>query len=110
MTTFMKDPPDLPYSAGSVPICSLNSATDSIDGTQGDNPVPWFTSTVFGTPSTATSLVATGEPLAGNIMLVDQSFGRPSPPMRFVVIPVARLNIRRLLCPFMGRLSMIFVP
>ena len=69
-----------PYSAGSVPITNFISPTASVDGTHGERYSPRPTLTVFETPSTETSPVAGGEPLAVNSTFVPVSLGRVSSP------------------------------
>src|SRR5437868_2544018 len=68
ITIFVKTPAARPYSAGRVPINNLTSPTASVAGTHGDryNPRPTFT--VLETPSTATSPVAGGAPLAVKLL------------------------------------------
>src|SRR6185295_19149251 len=104
---FMKLPPDRPNSAGSVPVCSLNSATASTDGTHCEMFTPRLTLTVLATPSTETSPDAIGDPLAEYETLVIVSLARVSSPYRLFTTPAASVNMKRLECPLRGRLSMI---
>src|SRR5438034_6047711 len=78
MTTLVNTPAARPYSAGSVPISILISPTAPVDGTHGERYRPRPTFTVLDTPSTETSPVAGGEPLAVNSTLVPVSVGRVS--------------------------------
>src|SRR5947199_8319888 len=108
MTMLVNMPPARPYSAGRVPISSLTSATPSIDGTHGERNKPRPTFTVFETPSTETSPVAGGDPLAVNNTLVPVSLGRVSSQYRFPTTPGAVMYRNKMLCPFHGMVSTIF--
>ena len=73
-------PPDRPNSPDNEPTSSLNSPIASTAGTQPEMFTPRLTFTVLATPSTKTSVAATGAPLAENRMLVIVSLGRVSSP------------------------------